>query len=57
MKQENLQMYETIMGLADRINYYDNNKPWELAKSETDRINFITFVQILFIILKYLRFS
>ena len=26
---------KTIMGLADRINYYyDNNKPWELAKSE-----------------------
>ena len=30
---------KTIMGLADKINYYyDNNKPWELAKSETDRI-------------------
>ena len=29
---------KTIMGLADKINYYyDNNKPWELAKSETDR--------------------
>ena len=31
---------KTIMGLADRINYYyDNNKPWELAKSQTDRVN------------------
>ncbi len=51
---------KTIMGLADRINYYyDNNKPWELAKSETDRIklhhvcsNTIHYFKILTIFLK-----
>ena len=51
---------KTIMGLADKINYYyDNNKPWELAKSETDRIklhhvcsNTIHYFKILTIFLK-----
>ena len=51
---------KTIMGLADRINYYyDNNKPWELAKSETDRVklhhvcsNTIHYFKILTIFLK-----
>ena len=51
---------KTIMGLADKINYYyDNNKPWELAKSETDRTklhhvcsNTIHYFKILTIFLK-----
>ena len=50
---------KTIMGLADKINYYyDNNKPWELAKSETDRkthhvcSNTIHYFKILTIFLK-----
>ena len=51
---------KTIMGLADRINYYyDNNKPWELAKSETYKIklhhvcsNTIHYFKILTIFLK-----
>ena len=51
---------KTIMRLADRINYYyDNNKPWELAKSETDRIklhhvcsNTIHYFKILTVFLK-----
>ena len=51
---------KTIMGLADKVNYYyDNNKPWELAKSETDRIklhhvcsNTIHYFKILTIFLK-----
>ena len=51
---------KTIMGLADRINYYyDNNKPWEINKSETDRIklhhvcsNTIHYFKILTIFLK-----
>ena len=51
---------KTIMGLADKINsYYDNNKPWELAKSEKDRIklhhvcsNTIHYFKILTIFLK-----
>lgn len=51
---------KTIMGLADKINYYyDNNKPWELAKSETDRIklhhvcsNTIHYFKILTVFLK-----
>ena len=51
---------KTIMGLADKINYYyDSNKPWELAKSEIDRVklhhvcsNTIHYFKILTIFLK-----
>ena len=51
---------KTIMGLADKINYYyDNNKPWELAKSEENKTklhqvcsNTIHYFKILTIYLK-----